>query len=78
MISSLINLLRCVLWWSVLMNSPHELDKNVHSAAVGWYILNVRVKVIVTQRCPTFFDPMNMEFPRQEYWIGLPFPLPKS
>ena len=31
------------------MNSPHELDKNAYSAAVGWYILNVRVKVIVTQ-----------------------------
>ena len=36
----------------------------------------------VAQSCPTFFDPMNcvacqalsMEFSRQEYWTGLPFP----
>ena len=38
----------------------------------------------VAQSCPTFFDPMNcvacqalsMEFSRQEYWTGLPFPSP--
>ena len=38
----------------------------------------------VTQSCPTFCDPMacshqaplSMEFARQEYWSGLPFPPP--
>ena len=41
------------------------------------------MKVLVAQSCLTFFDPMNcvacqaplsMEFSRQEYWTGLPFP----
>ena len=38
----------------------------------------------VTQSCPTLSDPMDcsppgssdMEFSRQEYWSGLPFPSP--
>ena len=40
--------------------------------------------VLITQLCPTFCDPMtvarqvplSMEFSRQEYWSGLPFPSP--
>ena len=38
MISVLLNLLRCVLWyrmWSILVNAPCELEKNVYSAIVG-------------------------------------------
>ena len=43
-----------------------------------------KVKVLVTQSCPTLCNPMNcslpgssvMEFFRQEYWSGLPFPSP--
>ena len=37
-------------------------------------------KVLVTQLCPTLCDPMHcspslsMEFSRQEYWSGVPFP----
>ena len=39
---------------------------------------------LVAQSCPTFCDPMDcslqaplsMEFSRQEYWSGLPFPSP--
>ena len=39
---------------------------------------------IVSQSCPTLCDPMDcspqaplsMEFSRQEYWNGLPFPSP--
>ena len=40
----------------------------------------------VTQSCPTLCDPMDytahqaplsMEFSRQEYWSGLPFPSPR-
>ena len=30
--------------------------------------------VIVTQLCPTLCEPID--FPRQEYWSGLPFPTP--
>ena len=33
----------------------------------------------VAQLCPTLCDPMaplSMEFSRQDYWSGLPFPLP--
>ena len=45
----------------------------------------VKVKVLVTQSCPTLCEPMDyiacqpslsMEFSRQEYWSGLPFPFP--
>ena len=41
----------------------------------------------VTQSCPNVFDPMDyiayhaspsMEFSRQEYWSGLPFPSPEE
>ena len=43
-----------------------------------------KVEVLVTQQCPTLWDPMDCsppgssvhEFPRQEYWSGLPFPSP--
>ena len=32
--------------------------------------------VLVTRLCPRLCDPM--EFPRQEYWSGLPFPSPQD
>ena len=36
----------------------------------------------VTQLCPTLHDPcqasLSMEFSRQEYWSGLPFPSPED
>ena len=37
----------------------------------------------VTQSCPNFYDvayqaPLPMEFSRQEYWSGLPFPPPRD
>ena len=38
MMSSLLNLLRCVLsprMWSIFVNVPCELEKNVYSAVVG-------------------------------------------
>ena len=43
-----------------------------------------KVKVLVAQSCPTLWDPtdcspqapLSMEFSRQEYWSGLPFPSP--
>ena len=41
-------------------------------------------KVLVTQSCPTLWTPwtvahqapLSKEFSRQEYWSGLPFPIP--
>ena len=33
-------------------------------------------KVGIHQSCPTLFNPMAMEFSRQEYWSGEPFPSP--
>ena len=54
----------------------------------AWSVL-VKMKVLVTQSCPTLCDPVDclcnlmdwqaplcMEFPRQKYWSGLPFPSP--
>ena len=38
MISVLLNLLWCVLWyriWSILVNAPCEFEKNVYSAIAG-------------------------------------------
>ena len=48
----------------------------------GWFPL--KVKVLVTQSYTTLCEPTNcnlpdslsIEFSRQEYWIGLPFPSP--
>ena len=49
--------------------------------------LILKVKVLVAQLCPTLCNPMNciacqaplsMEFSRQEYWSGLPFPSPRD
>ena len=47
-------------------------------------ILCESVKVLVAQLCLTLYDPKNcshlpplsMEFFRQKYWSGLPFPSP--
>ena len=44
----------------------------------------IGMKVLVTQSCPTLETPwtvacpvpLSMEFSRQEYWSGLPFPFP--
>ena len=44
----------------------------------------LKLKVLVTQSCPTLCNPMNsslpaslsMEFSRKEYWSGLLFPFP--
>ena len=47
------------------------------------FFLKVK-KVLVAQLCPIIWDPVNcspqaplsMEFSRQEYWSGQPFPSP--
>ena len=42
------------------------------------------MKVLVAHLCPTLCNPMDcmaplsMEFSRQEYWSGLPFPSPED
>ena len=49
-----------------------------------WLQLESEVKVLVAQSCPTHCDcmdcslqePLSMEFSRQEYWSGMPFPSP--
>ena len=48
--------------------------------------IEVKVKVLVAQLCLTLCDPMDcsppgssaMEFSRQEYWSGLPFPFSRG
>ena len=48
--------------------------------------LKTNICVLVTQSCPTLCNPMDcsppgssvMEFSRQEYWSGLPFPSPED
>lgn len=42
MISSLLNLLRCILWpriWSTLVNIPWKFEKSVYYVVVGWLVL---------------------------------------
>ena len=45
----------------------------------------MKVKVLAAQSCPTLCYPMDcslpgssVEFSRQEYWSGLPFPSPED
>ena len=54
-------------------------------AKLCWLVQLSAVSVcLVTQLCPTLCNPMDcsppstsaMEFSRQEYWSGLPFPSP--
>ena len=52
------------------INSPHT---------PGLYIMLNKGEREVAQSCLTLCDPMDppsMEFSRQEYWSGLPFPSP--
>ena len=80
--SVLIYLLERIKWW----------NRHVYSDLVSWFLRRFschrtvleKWKVLVTQSCPTLCDPMDcsrpltlsMEFSRQEYWSGLPFPSP--
>ena len=49
------------------------------------YIIGLSVCVLIRFGCIQFFAtprtvahqaPLSMEYPRQEYWSGLPFPIP--
>ena len=53
---------------------------------VLWWTCNLCWLNSVTQSCPTLYNlldgsppgSLSMGFPRQEYWIGLPFPSPRD
>ena len=56
-----------------------EYDKAVHLTAYLTYMQSACMHAKLLQFCPTLCDPMaplSMEFSRQKYWIGLPFPSP--
>ena len=75
-------LLERIKWWK----------RPVSSDLASWFLRRFschrpvleKWKVLVTQSCPTLCDPkdcshpltLSMEFSRQEYWSGLPFPSP--
>ena len=76
----------CPLWScvgiSVEYMSKSEVAESSH-APHGMCVC-LKVKVLVTQPCPTLCDPIGCSPPgfsvhgihRQEYWSGLPFPTP--
>ena len=49
----------------------------VHSFVL-WVIIVLNVFVVVTPTTVTHQAPLSMGFPRQEYWIELPFPSPED
>ena len=60
--------------------------QHINSTPIGKYWTSLeKVKVLLTQVCPLFATlwtvahqaPLSMEFSRQEYWSGLPFPSPE-
>ena len=60
-----------------VINSRTQLSDFSKSSSRKEYVC-----VLVTQSCPTLQPngllqtPLSIEFSRQEYWIGLPFPSP--
>ena len=66
---------------------PNLINKNwavMASKPSGKECSLIKVKVLVTQSCLTlcklwtvaYQAPLSLEFSRQEYWSGLPFPSP--
>ena len=61
-----------------------KLKKNILCKSVGDLCEVWKLKVLVAQSCLTLWDPvdwsrqapLSMEFFRQQYWSGLPFPSP--
>ena len=59
-----------------------DITRNFSTFIFMWLQLESGVKVLVAQSCPTHCDrmdcslqePLSMEFSRQEYWSGMPFP----
>ena len=67
-------------WTTVLI----KYSENVAQLKASWQLYTVATCAKLLQWCPTLYDPMqcsppgplSMEFCRQEYWSGLPFPPP--
>ena len=70
------------LGW-VILKLSHLTLHHGKDALFKWVTHDIN-KVLVAQLCPTLCDPkdcsyqapLSMEFSRQEYWSGLPFPSP--
>ena len=62
MMSTLLNLLRLVLWcniWSILENIPWALENNIYYAVWGWIVLHVSVR---SSWLIAFFNPSILIF----------------
>ena len=71
--------------WNVKKTEKiNKMAKHLKKRRGKTQVTNIRNKVLVAQLCPILCDPMvvahqapvSMEFSRQEYWSGLPFPSP--
>ena len=70
------HLLQCFLWFGGFTHATAD-------SYIEWCVLRA---CSVAQPCPTLWDPLtavrqaplSMEFSRQEYWSGWPFPSPKD
>ena len=77
--------------WSLGQEDPLEKEMATHSSILTWRIPwteepgglptgSERVRHdwsdLAAAAAATFQAPLPMEFPRQEYWSGLPFPSP--
>ena len=52
---------------------------HLHHGIIGWLLVSYlpsRVQFFVTLWAVAHQAPLSMQFPRQEYWSGLPFPSP--
>ena len=76
-------------WWntspksSVLLINQKKFYIHIQFIYIFTYMCVWSVRVLVGQSCPTPLPwsvahqaPLSMEFSRQEYWSGSPFPLP--
>ena len=77
----------CVTFWAMFFElfciiwNPHQVEELTCMCSQA---LDLRLCVLVTQSCPTLCEllscscqgALSMEFSRQEYWSGLPFPSP--
>ena len=67
-----------------ILKQCHQWQLSANRTPQSW---DVKVKVLITQLCTTLCNltdcvarqaPLSMEFSRQEYWSGLPFPSPQD
>ena len=74
LVINLVQVYKCCIASMLYNLTPSEGGNHVHVCLMC---------VLVTHSCPTLCDPMgcsplgsSMEFSRQDYWSGLPFPSP--